>query len=149
MTEWKLAMIAITPLLAWNLILVRASWRKVLHCPRLRTWVALFSASLATSVMPSVGAYVAIDIIAGAIVLRHPAGLAQRMIGFLFVCMVLFELGYLLSDQQQTAFLVTGLTGIGWMQWAILALWGTCDAVGYCLGSNGAGGRPVVVERRL
>lgn len=128
---------------------MRASWREILHCPKLRTWAALFGASLATIAFPSVGAYVAVDIIAGAIVLRHPAGCAQRVIGFLFVCMVLFELGYLLSAQQQGEFLVSSLRGIGWMQWLVLAAWGGSDVLRHYLGSLGAGWRPVVVERRL
>ena len=149
MTDWKIAMICIMPLLAWRLVLFKASWRDYLFCPKLRTWAALFAASVVASYTPSVGAFVAIDIVAGAIVLRHPAGLAQRLIGFLFVCMVLFELGYLLSEQNQAQFLVTGLTGIGWMQWCILVAWGACDVLGYCLDRNGVGSRQVAAERRL
>jgi len=114
-----------------------------------RTWAALMGAALAASVLPFMAAFVVIDLIAAAVVLRRPAGIAQRMIGLLFVGMVFYEIGFLLSDGNQRGLLVASLVALGWLQWAVLAGWGAYDACGYCLRRFGLARRSVAPARRV
>lgn len=134
MTDWKIAMLCLLPLMA--------------DPAKMRTWGALMGASLAAMFAPFLAAFVVIDLIAGAIVLRHPRGCAQRMIGLLFAGMVFFELGFLISDGNQRDLLMTSLVALGWAQWAMLATWGAYDAAGYCIRRLGFARRSLVAERR-
>lgn len=106
-------------------------------------------AALAASMLPYISAFVAIDIIAAAIVLRHPLGIAQRLIGVLFVGMVFFELGFLISEGHQQALMLSGLSGLGWAQWAILAAWGMYDAWRYCVRRFSPDSGAALVEGRI
>jgi len=116
-TDWKIAMICLLPMMFGG--------------AKLRTWGALFGASLAALFAPFIAAFVAIDIIAAALVLTHPMNIAQRAIGSLFVGMVFFELGFILSEGHQHDILLSSLLWLGWAQWAILAAWGLYDLFGY------------------
>jgi hypothetical protein len=96
--------------------------------PMLRTWVALSAASAAAWLVNDVIAFIAIDAIAAALIVARPAGLPQKLIGALFVCMVLFDLGFYLSPQADAGLFFSVLTVIGWFQWAVLAGWTGHDA---------------------
>jgi hypothetical protein len=113
--------------------------------PMLRTWAALLGASVATYWVQTPLGYLAIDAVAAAIVVARPSGLAQKAIGALFVCMVLFDLGFYLSpviadflnqfgfrlsEQADVELFRAVLTWIGWVQAAILAGWLGHDAWG-------------------
>lgn len=124
-------------------------WARMKDGRKLRTWAAMMGASLAAMFAPFVTAFVVIDIIAAAVVLKRPASCAQRMIGLLFVGMVFFELGYLISPRNQHGLLMFGLQGLGWMQFAILAAWGCHDVLGYYLDRRGTAGSQVAAERRI
>lgn len=122
LTPWKTAMVAILPLMG--------------RLPRIRTWLAMFLNSIAAMafVSPSPGGYIAIDLLAGALVLVAPAGLAQRLIGLLFACMVMFHAGFLLAQWWATsppniALYLSAQRIVGWAQWAVLVGWGTIDVV--------------------
>ena len=113
---------------------------------KFRVWAALLGAALAALFMPFLSAFVAIDLIAAAIVLRRPAGVSQGLIGGLFVGMVFFELGYFLSPGNQQAFMLSSLAAIEWAQWFILMAWGLHDAWGYCIRRVNAHRRPVIAR---
>lgn len=121
MSEWKLAMLLALPFMQRG--------------AKLRTWFALMGASLAAMAFPplTVGAYIAIDIAAGAIVLARPAGEVQRLIGRCFVLMVGFHLGFALNlalgpVEGADLFYYQANTATGWLQFAILLGWGLWDA---------------------
>ncbi len=114
LTAWNYAMFAIAPLLRGR--------------PMLRTWVALSAASFLAWHASDLVAWIAIDAIAAAIVVSRPSGLAQKLIGALFVCMVLFDLGFYLSPQADSALFIAVCTAIGWFQWVVLAGWTGHDA---------------------
>jgi hypothetical protein len=98
--------------------------------PMLRTWAALLGASVATYWVHTPLGYLAIDAVAAALVVARPSGLAQKAIGALFVCMVLFDLGFYLSPQFNGELFRAILTGIGWVQWLILGAWAGHDTWG-------------------
>ena len=110
---WIIAMLALLPLMRGR--------------ARLRTWLALMSACAAAWIFPTIAAHIAIDILAGAVVLKRPKGLAQKIIGFLFVAMILFSTGYLFSSQSNPLSLQSGMIVMGWLQWAVLLSWGVYD----------------------
>jgi len=134
-TDWKIAMICLLPMM--------------LGGAKLRTWGALFGASLAALFAPFIAAFVAIDIVAAAVILRQPLGIAQRLIGLLFVGMVFFELGFLISEGHQQELMLSGLAGLGWAQWVILAAWGLYDTWGYCSSRFGPSRRSLPVAGRV
>jgi hypothetical protein len=109
MTEWKWAMLAIIPFLRGR--------------EMVRTWAVMFTASMATFVIHTPVGYMAIDAVAAALVMVRPAGLPQRLIGALFVGMLMFDLGFYLSPGADQVLFNGILTGIGWLQWAILGAW--------------------------
>lgn len=110
---WFVAMAALLPLMTGK--------------ARLRVWCALVGASAASWIFPHIAAHIAIDILAGALVLKRPKGLAQKIIGFLFVAMILFSTGFLVSPQFNPDTLQTAMIVMGWMQWAVLLSWGMYD----------------------
>lgn len=117
MSEWKLAMLALTPLMAKR--------------PMMRTWFALMGASLAAMIFApmSVKAYILIDGIAGLLVITRPAGLAQKTIGALFALMVLFHIGYLWGAHPGSSLTYwQANVSVGWAQWGCLLAWGLWDA---------------------
>jgi hypothetical protein len=132
-SDWKVAMLCLLPLM----------WGQA----KLRTWGALFGASLAALFAPFLSAFVVIDLVAAAVILRAPAGFAQRSIGALFVGMILFEIGFLLSEGNQQGLMLSGLQALGWAQWAILATWGAYDAFRYCFRGAGPVGRSLPAGR--
>lgn len=116
MQPWHWAMLALLPLL--------------LGPHRLRTWAALMGASVAAHLLPamSVEWYIAIDAVAGTVVMRHPVGCAQRAIGALFALMVLYSVGFMVADNPAGASVyLDAHTITGWVQWGCLAAWGLHD----------------------
>lgn len=120
--------------------------------PKLRTWGALTGAAVAAMLLPpvSVAAYIIIDSITGAIVLRHPSGWVQKLIGALFATMVMFHIGYLYAGNPGAAEnYVWWNTAIGWVQWAALAAWGAYDAARYVVRRAGPRVRLLVARKGL
>jgi hypothetical protein len=121
---WKLALVLLLPLV-WH------------DKAKLRTWAAMMggSAIAAFSEPSSLHLYILIDALSGYVVLRHPIGCAQRAIGLLFAMMVMAHVGYLVSDIMGSTSYGSDLMhwnmqyGIGWIQLAILGVWGAGDAV--------------------
>lgn len=97
---------------------------------KLRTWGAVFGASLATYFVQDPVGYLAIDAIAAAIVVARPSGLPQKAIGGLFVFMLMFDLGFVLSPHKGWDLFVALSTAVGWVQWLILGAWAGHDAWG-------------------
>ena len=132
---WFQAMLCIVPLLLLSSI-NGAGWRVWWRStePKLRAWVAMFMASVATFVIsPTVGhipfaAYVCIDLLAGLAVLASPSGLASRAIGSLFLAMVIIDAGAGYAGSDGTGFYQTAMLILGWAMWAILMGWGAHDA---------------------
>ena len=135
MSDWKIAMVVLLPLLAvgspvrlWGVHLPSGS--------KGRTWLVLFSASVAAMLFSadSVWPFAIIDGLAGYFVLRHPRGEAQRAIGTIFIMMLFLHLGFYLACRLQPGphdFLgyVMANRLLGWLQWACLASWGVGDAI--------------------
>ena len=119
LTPWKVAMFVILPLMKRG--------------PKLRAWLAVAVASdLAWAFPLSPQAYLAIDLAFGALVLAKPAGVAQKAIGLVFANMALIDVGYLLSPQLDHGILYYWIMLVlGWVQFAILAVWGAYDAGSY------------------
>ncbi len=104
--------------------------------PKLRTWAALMGTAVAAMLLPpvAVAAYIIVDSIAGAIVLRHPSGWVQKLIGALFATMVMFHIGYLYAGNPAAAEnYIWWNMAIGWVQWGALASWGAYDAGRYAV----------------
>lgn len=131
LTPWKLAMIAIVPLLRRG--------------PKLRAWFAVMLASVLAYYFPlAPEAYLAIDLGCGALVLAKPAGMAQKAIGLVFANMALIDAGYMVSPQLDHGILYYWIMLVlGWVQFAILATWGAYDAGTYIARRFGLAGRPV------
>lgn len=134
LTPWKGAMLIILPLLARG--------------PKLRAWLAVFAASVLAFVLPlKPEAYLAIDLACGALVLARPAGLPQKTIGLLFAIMAVIDMGYMVSPQLDHGMLYYQIMLIlGWVQFAVLAAWGSYDAGKLVAHWLGFGGRPVSVQ---
>lgn len=122
MTPWTLAMLALLPLLFWR-------WESA----KARTWAVLIGASFATLISDHPVWYLAIDSIAGMLVVAHPRGAAQKLIGGIFILMIGSDLGFWGATLTHTELDRTGflemLTHMGWAQWAILAWWCGYDVV--------------------
>lgn len=116
----------------------------------LRTWVAMFGASVAAWVVQDVVAYIAIDAICAAIIMARPSGLPQKAIGALFALMVMFDLGFFLSPSADWGLFAGALTAVGWAQWCILLGWSGHDAWRHYRGWTDAVDRPpTAYQRRL
>lgn len=102
-------MLAIAPLMRGNQML--------------RTWVAMFGASVLAWMVQDVVVYIAIDAICAAIIMARPSGLPQKTIGALFTLMVMFDLGFFLSPSADWSLFAGALSAVGWVQWAILVGW--------------------------
>jgi hypothetical protein len=119
LTPWKLAMLVILPLLTRG--------------PKLRAWLAVFASAVLAWLFPlSPSAYLLIDLACGALVLAKPAGVAQKSIGTVFAIMAIIDAGYLLSPQADHGILYYWIMlTLGWVQFAVLAAWGSYDAGTY------------------
>ena len=131
-TLWAQVMLAMLPLYGLHRL---RNGRWPLH--RLRTWAALFGASvLAWIVTPAVGEtpfvlYALICLSAGAIARISPAGTAQRAIALMFALMAAFHVGaYLAGSQTGGPIYYAMLQYAGWSQLVILLFWG-CKNVGF------------------
>lgn len=130
MSDWKLAMLLILPFIVWQ-----AKFAMV------RTWAALMVNSLLAGLFPVVAAFIVIDGLSAAVVLRRPMGLAQRAIGLLFAGMVLTHVGFLLSPQASGLLHWQANMLIGWLQFGCLFLWGAFNAVEFVAGRLRSGAR--------
>ena len=109
-TDWKVAMLLLVPFIRGH----QKVW----------AWAVLMGASLSTYVVTGAVGYMAIDIVAAALILAtKPSNLPQRLIGALFVGMLMFDLGFYLSPQANPEILRFNLVALGWLQWAVLAAW--------------------------
>lgn len=117
MTPWFLAMAAIMPLMGLG--------------ARGRVWLVMICSSLSTLPFPSGTLLPALfnDLICGAVLLKlfRPHGCAQRAIGALFAFMALFDIGFLLSPQNDVRTYYAAMMAMSWGQFAILAVWGAHD----------------------
>ena len=123
---WKFAMLTLLPLICVQ------QGRVPTH--KLRTWLALFAASIAAHVVtPAVGHvpllwYIVIDTAAAWIVLARPAGIAQKLIGLLFAAMVLFHVGVLMRGAEHANGIYYAFQmSAGWAQFLVLAGWSGND----------------------
>lgn len=149
MTDWKLAMLAIIPLvIAWRLPKGLRQWGEWLLEPRARTWLAMMAASLAAVLIPVDGSwtdaaqntklmawYIAIDGIAGAFILSSyrfaGACLGQFIIALIFAGMVTSHVGFIIaSNPPAIGEYLAAQSGAGWVQFAILLAWGVGDVGG-------------------
>lgn len=134
-TSWVQVMLCIVPLLLVSSSSGagrRAWWRGTE--PKLRAWFAMLFASLAAYAMQPVEgqmpfvAYACIDLLAGLAVLSSPSGLYSRLIGALFLVMLIVEGGAGIGGSDGTGFYQSTMLFLGWVMWAILLGWGAHDA---------------------
>lgn len=116
----------------------------------MRTWSALAISSLFGWLLPplSIAAYIVVDTMAAALVLRRPAGLAQKAVGLGFAGMIMFHCGYLVSAQQNWEGYYAAQSFVGWLQLACLAAWGMVD-VGLVLVRHRARRRQMDIVARV
>jgi len=138
MTDWKLAMCLIVPLM-WG-------------GAKPRTWAAIMAGSLLAMLRgaldPAVN--IVIDVVCGALVLTRPMGLAQKCIGIIFAGMALFDVGFVLSPQMDGgASYYQSLVFLGWVQFAILAVWGVNDSGKMLIRRLWLDRRPMVIGARI
>lgn len=135
MSDWKIAMVCLLPLLAvgspFNLWGIRLPWGR-----KGWTWLVLFSAAIAAGMFPgdSILPFMAIDATAAFLVLQRPRGETQRAVGILFIMMLFLHLGFYLACRLQPG--PHDFNGyayanrlLGWLQWASLTSWGVGDAL--------------------
>jgi len=112
---------------------------------KLRTWAAMMWSSFLAwgavmvpdaTLMHVVLMFIAIDIVAGYIVMIRPAGHAQKAIGLCYMVMIFYHIGIAAASlygpvftDSYTAF----LTATGWAQFAILTLWSGWDVGRACV----------------
>lgn len=96
-----------------------------------RVWAVMLGASLAAAIFPHPPAWLMIDLLAGACVLRRPAGQAQRLIGLIFAGMAVFDIGFLIGGGKDIASYTGFLACLGWVQFFILLAWGLHDHFGH------------------
>lgn len=96
-----------------------------------RVWAVMISASVMAMLFPYPPAWLTIDLLAGALVLRRPAGQAQRLIGLIFAGMAVFDIGFLIGGARDLAAFTGFLACLGWVQFAILLAWGLHDNFGH------------------
>ncbi|MCR4297254.1 MAG: hypothetical protein NUV75_00665 [Gallionella sp.] len=135
MTDWKLAMIVVLPFLSGE--------------GKLRAWAALLGASLAAMVLHEPFEWFIIDAIAAAIVMRPLAKVPQKAIGICFIGMMFYSLGFIIGGEGDPYLYRMVLTGIGWIQWAILAGWVGHDIFEPFVSRWRAGRDKVVIEGRF
>ena len=125
---WKTAMIACLLLI----IMQRAGGFWAVH--KLRTWAAMMLSSLwGMAAVSLTGDYTPVilwiigDCVAGLIVIMRPAGLAQKAIGFSYLMLVLYHIGFLLSGGKIIETYIEFQIATGWAQIAVLLLWSVAD----------------------
>lgn len=106
-----------------------------------RTWLALLAACGAAWLFPHIAAFIAIDLIAAAIVVKHPSGWHQRLICLAFIAMIMVEVGYIVSPNMDEAVVSNAGLVLGWIQWALLIRWGLYVSLGRNSSSNSSAGR--------
>lgn len=135
MSDWKIAMVCLLPLLAvgsplrlWG---VHIPWGK-----RGRTWLILFGAAVIGGFFSAgnIMAFAAIDAVSAWLVLKHPRGESQKAIGLIFVMMLCVHIGFYVACRMQPGpHDVEGYAAfnrlLGWLQWAFLLSWGATSAV--------------------
>lgn len=101
----------------------------------------MFGAALAALFMPFAAGYLALDLLAGALVLRRPAGGEQKATGLLFAGMALADIGYICAGEGTPHAYAAMLSFFGWVQFSILLAWGLHDRWRHYFRERGAGGR--------
>lgn len=96
-----------------------------------RVWIVMLGASVLAAIFPHPPVWLTIDLLAGALVLRHPAGQAQRLIGLIFAGMAMFDIGFLIGGARDLAAFTGFLACLGWVQFVILLAWGLHDHFGH------------------
>jgi len=124
--DWKIAMLLMLPLMIGG--------------AKPRVWFVMFGASALAAIFPHPPAWLMIDLLAGALVLRRPAGQAQRLIGLIFAGMAMFDIGFLIGGSRDTIAFTGFLACLGWVQFVILLAWGLHDHFGHCFRRLGSAG---------
>lgn len=135
MSIWQAFVLSLVPLFLLQ--------RFGMHWPthKLRVAGILLLASYAgQAVTPQVGYppilwYAVIDFLSACLVLARPAGAAQKAIGVCFAGMILYHAGialavWLFGTDINYAPYYDFMTRVGWLQFAILAAWGSWDSGG-------------------
>lgn len=120
---WFITLVAILPLL----------WTSE---AKMRSWAGLGFAALMGQLLPplSAGGYIFVDGLAAWMILRSPAGVAQRTIGALFALMVLYHVGWIAGGRGNHETYLGSQYAVGWIQLVCLGTWGVADLVGLALG---------------
>ena len=115
---WQFGMLLIAPLMLGS-------------GARLRVWLVMVASSLFASLVPYAPAWMGLDLLAGWLVMRRPAGEAQRFIGLLFAAMAMFDIGFIIGGGSDRASYTGFLACLGWVQFLVLLIWGFHDHFGH------------------
>ena len=107
---------------------------------RLRVWLILVGASVASYFWQDVMFYVFVDLLAAGFVMMHPKTAWQRAIGATLVMMGMMSLGYSIAEMLALQNFLTAVAppnalmpwyqALGWAQFALLLLWSDYDGLG-------------------
>lgn len=128
---WYVAMLVILPLVVWQ--------ADSLWSPKLRSWLVVMAASLATYLYQSLPFYTMICLLGTGGVLAYPMTNWQRLLGWTFGVMACLNIGFMLGEfldmqnflrpeQHQNA-LSNYQHGLGWGMFATLLAWGGYDGL--------------------
>ena len=102
---------------------------------RVRVWAAMMGGSLLMSFYPNIWFYLALDIVAAAVIMAPPKTVWQRGIGLCYVGMILLTCGYalgeapalhiFLSPANSPEMLKAAHDYLGWAAVALFVLWGS------------------------
>jgi hypothetical protein len=116
--------------LAFNLLCLLALAFLMRRPVMWRAWAALLGAMAGGQALPDPVMWVLIDLAAAIIVIFPPRAGFQKVIAWLFAAMMLFELGWLLSDRMNAEAVVNAGAICGWLQLAVLLTWGIDERYG-------------------
>ena len=127
MNELQLTLVLVLPLLAVG----RGPIKQKLRC-----WLALIANSYLSTLSTQVGYFIAIDLMAAAIVMSYPSSAWQRLIGLCFVTMGFVSIGTASGQIMSGLMGYTNLAfdffvALSWLQLATLFCWGSYDFYTY------------------
>lgn len=114
---------------------------------KLRVWAALIGSAFAAMAFPPVAvtAYIAIDTVAASVIMHRRISCAQKIIGAIYVLMICFHVGFLLSSGGNAMLYTDVNRFLGWLQLCCLAIWGAYDTGKAVFGSWGVAIRKVAI----
>ena len=122
-----------------------------------RVWLVFAGATLAAWAYQSIPFYIAVDLIAAAIVLAKPRCVWQKLIGVIILTMATLGLGFMISEvafawgyvssTPNQAALWDVYMWLSYFELAVFFLWGGHDAMGRFIGYSSGRTRSILVDK--